>query len=213
MASIYSSLSSVGNTLKNVGSALANKNSIAGSLVGTATNTLTGQGISIAQIVNARVYLNGTDLVGKAAEVSGLGGPKIKTADFDAVGMIAAIKLPANLEPGEVKISWTCFYSDISKLLYDPYHVIDFQVRATRENYNSNGLGSTSSVIATFGGLVTDNSSGTTIKNGEPVKMETTISVMRAKLVIDGEELYNYDVPTNTYRINGQDVYSTIFNY
>ena len=213
MASIFSSISNIGNTLKNVGSALANKDSAASNLIGTATSTLTGQGISIAQIVNARVYLNGTDLVGKAAEVSGIGAPKVKTADFDAIGMISGIKLPANLEQTEVKISWTCFYSDISEFLFTPYRVVDFQVRGFRENYGSNGLESTSQVTATFGGVITDNSSGTTVKNGEPVKLETTIAITRAKLVIDGKEIYNYDVSTNTYKIGGQDIYSTIFPY
>lgn len=213
MASIFSSISNIGNTLKNVGSALANKDSAVSNLIGTATNTLTGGGISIAQIVNARVYLNGTDLVGKAAEVSGIGAPKVKTADFDAIGMISGIKLPANLEQTEVKISWTCFYSDISDFLYTPYRVVDFQVRGFRENYGSNGLESTSQVTATFGGVITDNSSGTTIKNGEPVKLETTIAITRAKLVIDNKEIYNYDVSTNTYKIGGKDIHSTIFSY
>ena len=117
------------------------------------------------------------------------------------------------MEQTEVKISWTCFYSDISEFLFTPYRVVDFQVRGFRENYGSNGLESTSQVTATFGGVITDNSSGTTIKNGEPVKLETTIAVTRAKLVIDGKEIYNYDVSTNTYKIGGQDVFSTIFPY
>lgn len=220
------SISSIINTISNVAGAAAGGNigaaagaaigALTGSksnVVGTATSTITGGGISIAQIVNARVYLNGTDLVGKAAEVSGIGAPKVKTADFDAIGMISGIKLPANLEQTEVKISWTCFYSDISEFLYTPYRVVDFQVRGFRENYGSNGLESTSQVTATFGGVITDNSSGTTIKNGEPVKLETTIAVTRAKLVIDGKEVYNYDVSTNTYKIGGQDVFSTIFPY
>ena len=220
------SFSSIIGTISNVAGAVAGGNigaatgaaigALTGSksnVVGTATSTLTGQGISIAQIVNARVYLNGTDLVGKAAEVSGIGAPKVKTADFDAIGMISGIKLPSNLEQTEVKISWTCFYSDISEFLFTPYRVVDFQVRGFRENYGSNGLESTSQVTATFGGVITDNSSGTTIKNGEPVKLETTIAVTRAKLVIDGKEIYNYDVSTNTYKIGGQDVFSTIFPY
>ena len=220
------SISSIISTISNVAGAAAGGNigaaagaaigALTGSksnVVGTATSTITGGGISIAQIVNARVYLNGTDLVGKAAEVSGIGAPKVKTADFDAIGMISGIKLPANLEQTEVKISWTCFYSDISEFLHTPYRVVDFQVRGFRENYGSNGLESTSQVTATFGGVITDNSSGTTIKNGEPVKLETTIAVTRAKLVIDGKEIYNYDVSTNTYKIGGQDVFSTIFPY
>ena len=220
------SISSIIGTISNVAGAAAGGNigaaagaaigALTGSksnVVGTATSTITGGGISIAQIVNARVYLNGTDLVGKAAEVSGIGAPKVKTADFDAIGMISGIKLPANLEQTEVKISWTCFYSDISEFLFTPYRVVDFQVRGFRENYGSNGLESTSQVTATFGGVITDNSSGTTIKNGEPVKLETTIAVTRAKLVIDGKEIYNYDVSTNTYKIGGQDVFSTIFPY
>ena len=90
------SFSSIIGTISNVAGAVAGGNigaatgaaigALTGSksnVVGTATSTLTGQGISIAQIVNARVYLNGTDLVGKAAEVSGIGAPKVKTADFE----------------------------------------------------------------------------------------------------------------------------------
>lgn len=222
MASISSIMGTIGNIAGaaaggNIGSAVSTAiGALTGSKgggVGTATSTLAGRGISIAQIVNARVYLNGTDLVGKAAEVSGIGAPKVKTADFDAIGMISGIKLPANLEQTEVKISWTCFYSDISEFLFTPYRVVDFQVRGFRENYGSNGLESTSQVTATFGGVITDNSSGTTIKNGEPVKLETTIAVTRAKLAIDGKEIYNYDVSTNTYKIGGKDIYSTIFSY
>ena len=222
MASISSIMGTIGNIAGaaaggNIGAvagaAISALTGSKGGAIGTATSTIAGRGISIAQIVNARVYLNGTDLVGKAAEVSGLGAPKIKTADFDAIGMISGIKLPANLEQTEVKISWTCFYSDISDVLFIPYRVVDFQVRGFRENYGSNGLESTSQVTATFGGIVTDNSSGTTIKNGEPVKLETTIAVTRANLAIDGKEIYNYDVSTNTYKIGGKDIFSTIFSY
>lgn len=187
------------------------------SAVRSAVNSLSGragalvsQGINIAKISNARVFLNGGSLVGMAESVTGLGCPKPKFDEFKALGLLSNINLFSSFEQPEVKIKWTSLYRKIAQFLYDPLHAQRFQVRASQEIYKSAGLVESLPVVVNFTGSVTENSDPS-VEQGTAVTTETTIKVISADMTIDGTQIYQYDVMANIYSVGGQNIFSQIF--
>lgn len=75
-------------------------------------------GIQTAQVVNANIYLNGKNLLGRAAEVK---LPEVTAAmkEHSALGLVGKFELPAGFEKMEGEIVWNSFYADALKLQGD----------------------------------------------------------------------------------------------
>ncbi len=76
--------------------------------------------ISINQIVNGNVYINGNSQMGRANEV------KIPDVEFEKIshkglGLHGEIKLPAGTTALEAEITWDSFYPEVRALLLNPY--------------------------------------------------------------------------------------------
>lgn len=194
--------SSVGSA---VGSALS-------SALGGASNAsaLTGSGINIAKISNARIFLNGGSLVGMAETVTGLGCPKPKFDEFKALGLLSSINLFSSFEQPEVKIKWTSIYRELAQYLFDPLHAQRFQLRASQEVYKSGGLIGSLPLVANFTGFITENSDPS-IEQGSAASQETTIKVISADMTINSQKIYEYDVMANIYKVGGSDIFKNIF--
>ena len=164
-------------------------------------------GVQVGNITNARVFLNSGSLMGMAEKVDGLGMPKFKSNEYKALGMHSTVNLPAGFEQPDLKISWNSLYGDLGPYLHNPFAVIRLQILGVHEYYDANGLSKASAVQAYVNGMVTEHSEPS-IEAGSPVKMETTLKVTYAKLVVDGIDQYEYDVFNNKYRAGGTDVYS-----
>lgn len=198
--------SNLGSTVSSIASALSSAvNSFSGS-----AGALISQGINIAKISNARVFLNGGSLVGMAETVTGLGCPKPKFDDFKALGLLSSVQLFSSFEQPEVKIKWTSLYRETASYLYDPLHAQRFQVRASQEIYKSAGLVQSLPVVINFTGFVTENSDPS-VEQGTAVSTETTIRVISADMTIDGTQIYQYDVMANVYKVGGVNIFSKIF--
>ena len=198
--------SNLGSTVSSIASALSSAvNSFSGS-----AGALISQGINIAKISNARVFLNGGSLVGMAETVTGLGCPKPKFDDFKALGLLSSVQLFSSFEQPEVKIKWTSLYRETAQYLYDPLHAQRFQVRASQEIYKSAGLVQSLPVVINFSGFVTENSDPS-VEQGTAVSTETTIRVISADMTIDGTQIYQYDVMANVYTVGGVNIFSKIF--
>lgn len=198
--------SNLGSTVSSIASALSSAvNSFSGS-----AGALISQGINIAKISNARVFLNGGSLVGMAETVTGLGCPKPKFDDFKALGLLSSVQLFSSFEQPEVKIKWTSLYRETAQYLYDPLHAQRFQVRASQEIYKSAGLVQSLPVVINFSGFVTENSDPS-VEQGTAVSTETTIRVISADMTIDGTQIYQYDVMANVYKVGGVNIFSKIF--
>ena len=185
--------------------------SVANYLNSNGVGSLVSQGINIAKISNARVFLNGGSLVGMAESVTGLGCPKPKFDEFKALGLLSSVNLYSSFEQPEVKIKWTSIYRETAQYLYDPLHAQRFQVRASQEIYKSQGLVQSLPVVVNFTGFVTENSDPS-VEQGTAVTSETTIKVISADMTINGTQIYQYDVMANIYNVGGQNVFSQIFS-
>lgn len=193
----------------------ATAGAIAGSSINSALSnvgsTLLANGINIAKISNARIFLNGGSLVGMAESVTGLGCPKPKFDEFKALGLLSTIQLFSSFEQPEVTIKWTSLYREMAQYLYDPLHAQRFQVRASQEIYKSSGLVTSLPLVANFTGFITENSDPS-VEQGTAVTSETKIRVISADMTIDGQNIYTYDVMSNQYTVGGVSIFDSIFS-
>ena len=163
--------------------------------------------IQINKLINANVYMNGSNLLGRAEEVQ-LPQIKHKMAEHKALGMIGSAEFFAGIDKLECKIKWNALYPDVLTTCANPFVAVPIQVRASLETYTSAGRVSEVPAIAFISGTFKEFPLGT-IKPGDNAEYETTMSVTYAKLVVDGADIFEIDVLENIYKVNGVDILST----
>lgn len=163
--------------------------------------------VQINRITNANLWINGNNLLGKAEEVT-LPDIKAKQTEHKGLGMAGTLELPAGLEKLEAKFKMAAFYPDVMKLAGNPYATASIQVRSNLETWAGQGLVNQVAVVAYLSGRFTNLPMGT-FKPKDNAEFELNMSVTAAKLVVDGQELYEVDVLNNVWKVNGIDVLST----
>lgn len=155
--------------------------------------------IEINKLTNANVYLNGTNLLGRAEEVQ-LPQIKHKTAEHKALGMIGSAEFFSGIDKMECKIKWNALYPEVFRACANPFNAAMLQVRASLETYNGTGrvseVPATAFIIGTFKEFPLGN-----IKPHENAEYETTLAVTYAKLVVDGQDIFEIDVLQNIYKV------------
>lgn len=189
--------------------AAASGNASATAVLSAAQALLGANSSNFATITNARVYLNSGSLLGMAEKVTGIGQPKPATAEYKALGLISNMNLFTGFEQQEIKITWQSLFPELASALYNPMVVQRFQILASQEAYNANGVSSHRQVTALVNGYVTENSD-VELENGSIATTESTIKVTYAKLTIGGKELYEFDLINNIYKVGGVDIFAKI---
>lgn len=166
--------------------------------------------IEINKLTNANIYMNGTNLLGRAEEVQ-LPQIKHKMAEHKALGMIGSAEFFAGIDKLECKIKWNALYPNVLKTCANPFKATMIQVRASLETYNGEGriaeVPATAFLIGTFKEFPLGN-----IKPHENAEYETNMSVTYAKLVVDKKEIFEIDVLQNIYKVDSVDMLSDFRN-
>ena len=160
--------------------------------------------ISINQIVNGNVYINGNSQMGRANEV------KIPDVEFEKIqhkglGLHGAIKLPAGTNPIEAEIAWDSFYPEVRAVMLNPYKNTQLMIRSNLQVFDSRGLAAEEPMV-TIMNVSAGKVGGTSHKNKENAEFTDTVDVYSIKQTVAGKELLFIDVLANIYRVNGQDV-------
>lgn len=163
-----------------------------------------GDKISLNRITNANVYMDGNSLLGKVEEIT-LPSLKVKTVEHKTLGLVGTLELPAGIEKMEGKIKWTSFYSDVLKLMANPFGFQQLQVRGSLETYTTQGRTVQVAVVAVLT-IFSKDLPGGSFKQHDPVDMETNFSAIYFKLTIGGEDIVEFDVLSNIYKAGGQDI-------
>lgn len=163
--------------------------------------------IQINRLTNANVYMDGNNLLGRAEEIQ-LPQVKHKMADHKSLGMVASAEFFAGIDKLECKIKWNALYPEVLKKAANPFVAVQIQVRASLETYNNMGRLAEVPAIAYVSGTFKEFPLGN-FKPQENAEYETTMSVNYAKLVVDGDEIFEIDVLQNIYKVDGVDVLST----
>ena len=162
--------------------------------------------IQINKLINANIYMNGNNLLGRAEEIQ-LPQIKHKMAEHKALGMVGSAEFFAGIDKLECKIKWNALYPDVLRTCANPFVAVVIQVRASLETYNGAGRISEVPAVAYISGTFKEFPLGT-IKPGDNAEYETSMSVTYAKLVVNGEEIFEIDVLENIYKVGGLDILS-----
>jgi uncharacterized protein len=163
--------------------------------------------INVNRLVNANIYLDGNNLLGRAQEIT-LPVIKAKMAGHDALGMVGDMEFPAGIEKMEGKIKWASLYPEALGPAANPYKAYQLQVRGNLETYGSQGRMSEVSAVA----MLTVQFKSLPLGQYKPrdnAEFETDFAASYVKLTVDGEELVEFDVLANIYKAKGEDLLAT----
>lgn len=160
--------------------------------------------VNTNQIINANVYVNGNSLLGKASEVD---APKVmaQMSEYKALGMIGKFELPSGIDKMDMRIKWNAFYTDVAKVMLNPWASINIMVRANMEVWQGGNRTEETPVVI----YATCQSKGFPLGNFKPnenVDTESTLSVTHCKMEIGGVEVFECDVMNNIYKVDGVDI-------
>ena len=166
--------------------------------------------IEINKLTNANIYMNGTNLLGRAEEVQ-LPQIKHKMAEHKALGMVGSAEFFSGIDKLECKIKWNALYPNVLRTCANPFLATMIQVRASLETYDGTGriaeVPATAFLIGTFKEFPLGN-----IKPHENAEYETTMAVTYAKLIVDKQEIFEIDVLHNIYKVGPLDMLTKFKN-
>ncbi len=160
--------------------------------------------ISVNRLTNANVYVNGKSLLGKAEEVN-LPDIKHMMSEHKALGMIGKLELWSGVDKLEAKIKWNSFYSDVHKQFANPFRALNLQVRSSLEVYTSQGRTAQQPVVVFLTGQSKNFPTGN-FKQHDNVELESNLTVTYVKVVVNGENILEFDVLANIFKVNGEDI-------
>jgi len=160
--------------------------------------------IQVNRVTNANVYMDGNNLLGRAEEIT-LPQVKHTMSEHKALGMVGKAEFFSGIDKLECKIKWNSYYPDVMKKAADPFKAVQLQARASLETYTGQGLTRQVPVVVYLSGTFKEFPMGA-LKQHDNVELETTMNVLYAKLVVDGQEIVEIDILSNIYKVDGQDI-------
>ena len=145
--------------------------------------------IEINRITNANIYLDGTNLLGRAEEVK-LPDVSMIMQEHKALGMVGKVELPAGFDKLEGEIKWNSFYRDAMLSAANPYR--------------SQGLIDEIPLVTFLTIMFKKNPLGT-FKQHENAEFSSSFTCTYIRQVLDGEELLQLDYLANIFRVGGVD--------
>ena len=161
-------------------------------------------GISINQIVNANVYIDGNSFLGKAEEIK-VPEVVVSMVEHKALGMVGKVELPSGLDKMESTIKWNSLYPEVLLLAADPFTAVAIMARASLETYTGSGRIEQVPLVAFMTGTFKKFPLGT-YKQHENVEAETGMSVTYIRLNVAGIDIVEVDVLANIYKVGGVDL-------
>ena len=157
-------------------------------------------------IYNANVYIDGNNLLGKAAEIT---APEIEFTmdEVTGLGLFGTIKLPSGMEALEAEMTWNSFYPEVAARSRNPFKSAQLMIRSNLQTFDAAGLEKEVSMVTTMTGTFGKDALGG-FKPKEKAEFSSTFQVNEVRQVADGRELFYYNAFTNTLRVDGQDVLS-----
>lgn len=157
-------------------------------------------------MIDANAYLGDNSLFGKFTTFE---TPKIKntTIDVKDLGSIGTYKLPTGkIEALESKAILNSFYPDIFAEIANPYKAIDITLYSNIQNYTNDTVTSNQGTKLFIRGTSAEFPLLGDFKEHENLNTELKFNISAARLVVDGKELYNIDIPNNIFIVNGVDI-------
>ena len=160
--------------------------------------------INIHRICNANIYLNDTNLLGRAIEVK-LPDVNAIMSEHKMLGMIGNVELPTGgFEKLEGEIQWNSFYPEAWSQVLNPFSTISLQCRSALDVYDSTGRTEQLALVTFLTVIFTKNPLGT-YKQNENAEFQSSFEAISVRQLLDGEEQLNIDYLANIFSIGGDD--------
>ena len=160
--------------------------------------------MNISKVYNARVYLNGNDLIGKAKEVE-LPKVKPKFSDVSGLGLYGEAEVPIGMDKMESRLLMNSIYPEFIKVISNPRKAAIIIIRSSITGFGQDGVSYEKPLKAELRGFFKESDTGK-FKQGEGTEAEAVMSVIYYKLEIDGQPIFEVDVFNNIYKVNGEDL-------
>lgn len=163
--------------------------------------------IQVNRLTNANIYLDGANLLGRAEEVK-LPEVTAKMAEHKGLGLVGMAEFPSGIDKLEATIKWASLYPEVMRKAGNPFRAVQLQVRASLDEYASQGRIGETPVICHLTGTFKKFPMGS-FKQHENAEYETTLSITYVKLIVGVDEILELDVLANIYKVGGEDILAT----
>ncbi len=160
--------------------------------------------VTINQITNANIYIDGNSLLGHAKEIK-LPEIEIEMIEHKALGMVGTVELPGGVNALEGEITWDGFYPEVFAKAFNPFSNVQLMVRANVQVFNSQGLAAEEPMVCMLNVAFSKNPLGE-YKPKEAAEFASTVKVYSINQKVAGKELLFYDSLANIYRVGGEDM-------
>lgn len=160
------------------------------------------QQLVVNSLWNLNCYLNGTSLLGRAAEIK-IPQPKGMRTDYRGLGMVGKLRIPTGMDQLEGSIKWASFESTVLSQL-SVLNPAQFSALGDLQTLTANGDILEQPVIYNFTALPSD-IGPIDSKAQENIEYTTTFDVYHVDLSIGGVQCFLYDVFSNQYVVGGVD--------
>ena len=159
--------------------------------------------IEINRVVNANIYINGNNLLGRAEEVK-LPDVEAIMAEHKALGMVGQIELPSGFSKLEGEIKWNAYYKEAMLTTANPFASVQLMCRSNLERYGSQGRIEEVPLVTILTIMFKKNPAGT-FKQHENAEFASAFGATYIKQMVAGEEILELDYLANIYRVGGVD--------
>ncbi|MGL5631266.1 MAG: phage major tail tube protein [Azovibrio sp.] len=163
--------------------------------------------IQVNRIINANIYMDGSNLIGRAEEVK-LPDVQAVMQEHKALGMIGKIELPAGFDKLEGEIKWNSLYEEAARAMANPFKAVQLQCRSSIETYSSGGRIEEVPLVTFLTVMFKKNPLGT-FKQQENADFSSSFAATYIKQVINGKDVLELDYMANIYKVGGQDLMAT----
>jgi P2 family phage contractile tail tube protein len=163
--------------------------------------------IQVNRIVNANIYLEGTNMLGRAEEVK-LPDITAIMAEHKALGMVGKIELPSGFDKLEGEIKWNSLYEESAAAMANPFKTVQIQCRSSIETYTSGGRVEEVSLVTFLTVMFKKNPLGT-FKQHDNAEFSSSFTATYIKQVVKGKEVLELDYLANVFKVNGEDMLAT----
>lgn len=163
--------------------------------------------IQINRIVNANIYADGTNLMGRAEEIK-LPDINAIMQEHKALGMVGKIELPAGFDKLEGEIKWNSLYEESAKIMANPFKAVQLQCRSSIETYGSGGR-IEEVPLATFLTVMFKKNPLGTFKQHDNAEFPSGFTATYIRQVVKGKDVLELDYLANIFKVNGEDLLAT----
>ena len=156
---------------------------------------------TVFKLANGNVYSPNNRLAGRASEVD-FGELPVNFSDYKGLGMLGDMEIPNGFGKIEAKVKFNTFFRD--EMGVSPTKATTLIFRGNSEGYEGQGKVSDTGIIITMTGVPKNFPLGS-FKGNEMSNLELKYSVYSVKVTVGGQDLWEYDVMSNTFKVKGVD--------